>query len=239
MGVPEGADLMTTPLSPPEKHFIRYRLESVIRADGTLTGRVEVTAEGQSDSSLRRTFTRYPLTMWPGEMQKEFFRLHPDIQVSDLVFPDPNDLSKPMRVVFRVTIPGYLKKGVGMAWLKPLSAFLPFQGVLSFLRMDTALTERKYPFRSRSSQQVEISEIMDIRGYGLPTQSPAFQQVSGSGADFSATFGRQGGRLNLGAKLVLKKRIYQPEDWDSVRRSILEFKKLMETPWFFSRGGEK
>ena len=28
MGVPEGADLMSTPLSPPEKHFIRYRLDS-------------------------------------------------------------------------------------------------------------------------------------------------------------------------------------------------------------------
>jgi hypothetical protein len=28
MGVPEGADLQSTPLSPPENHFIRYRLDS-------------------------------------------------------------------------------------------------------------------------------------------------------------------------------------------------------------------
>ncbi len=237
MGVPEGADLMTTPLSPPEKHYIRYRLNSVLSADGSLTGSVDVTAEGQSDSGLRRIFTRYPLHMWPNVLQREFFGLHPDARVSNLVFPDPNDLSKPMHIAFRVTIPGYMKKGAGRVWVRPLSAFLPFQGVLAFLRLNTGLTERKYPFRLRSSQQVEISETMDIRGFGQPLQPPALQPVSGSGADFSAKVGKRGGRLSLQAKLDLKKRICQPEDWDSVRRSVLEFKKFMETPWFFSRGG--
>ena len=237
MGVPEGADLMSTPLSPPEKHYIRYRLDSVISADGTLTGSIEVTAEGQSDSGLRRIFTRYPLTMWPNVLQREFFGLHPDIRVSNLAFPDPNDISKPMHIAFQVTIPGYMKKGVGRVWVRPLSAFLPFQSVLAFLRLNTGLTERKYPFRLRSSQQVEISETMDIRGFGQPLQPPVLQPVNGSGADFSAKVGKRGGRLSLRAKLDLKKRICQPEDWESVRRSVLEFKKFMETPWFFSRGG--
>jgi hypothetical protein len=239
MGVPEGADLQSTPLSPPENHFIRYRLDSVIKADGTLSGSVEVTAEGQSDSGLRRIFTRYPLHLWPNELQKEFFRLHPGALVSNMVFPDPYDLSKPMRIAFRVQIPGYLKKGAQAAWIRPLSAFLPFQSVLAFLRLDTGLTERKFPFRLRSSQQVEISETMAIQGYRQALQPPSLQPVSGSGADFTGKVRWQGGSLNLQAKLVLKKRICQPEDWDSVRRSILEFKKIMETPWFFSRGGAR
>ena len=237
MGVPEGADLMSTPLSPPEKHYIRYRLNSALSADGGLTGSVDVTAEGQSDSGLRRIFARFPRHMWPNVLQREFFGLHPDARVSNLVFPDPDDISKPMHIAFRVTIPGYMKKGVGRVWVRPLSAFLPFQGVLAFLRLNTGLTERKYPFRLRSSQQVEISETMDIRGFGQPLQPPVLQPVSGSGADFSAKVGKRGGRLSLQAKLDLKKRICQPEDWDSVRRSVLEFKKFMETPWFFSRGG--
>jgi hypothetical protein len=198
---------------------------------------VEVTAEGQSDSGLRRVFTRFPLHLWPNELQKEFFRLHPDIRISNLVFPDPYDISKPMRIAFQVQIPGYLKKGAQAAWVRPLSAFLPFQSVLAFLRLDTTLTERKYPFRLRSSQQVEIIENMKIPGLGQPLTLPSLQNVSGSGADFSGKVSRQGGNLSLQSKLVLKKRICQPEDWDSVRRSVLEFKKLMETPWFFSRGG--
>lgn len=239
MGVPEGADLQSTPLSPAEKHYIRYRLDSVIKADGSLSGSVEVTAEGQSDSGLRRIFTRYPLQSWPNQLQKEFFRLHPDVRISNLVFPDPYDISKPMLIAFRVEIPGYLKKGARAAWVRPLSAFLPFQTVLAFLRLNTKLAERKYPFRLRSSQQVEISENMKIQDLGQPLQLPSLQKVSGSGADFEGKVSRRGGGLNLQARLVLKKRICQPEDWDSVRRSILEFKKIMETPWFFSRGGEK
>ncbi len=158
MGVPEGADLQSTPLSPPEKHFIRYRLDSVIGSDGSLDGRVEVTAEGQSDSGLRRIFTRYPMGQWPAELQKEFYRLHPGAIVTGLDFPDPVDISKPMHIAFRVRIPGYLKKGKSTVHVRPLSAFLPFQGVLAFLRLDTGLSARKYPFRLRSSQLVEISE---------------------------------------------------------------------------------
>jgi hypothetical protein len=239
MGVPEGADLQSTPLSPPEKHYIRYRLDSTVSSDGTLNGRIEVTAEGQSDSGLRRIFTRYPMGQWPAELQKEFFRLHPDARISNLEFPDPNDISKPMHVAFKVEIPGYLKKGTQTALVKPLSAFLPFQSVLAFLRLDTGLTERKYPFRLRSSQQVEISENIKISGLGQPLSLPSLQKVSGSGADFEGKLSSRGGILNLQAKLILKKRINQPEDWDSVRRSVLEFKKIMETPLLFSRGGAK
>lgn len=239
MGVPEGADLLSTPLSPPEKHFISYRLDSVIHADGSLRGRVEVTAEGQSDSGLRRIFTRYPIGQWPAELQKEFFRLHPDVRITNLEFPDPNDISKPMRIAFQIEIPGYLKKGAQTALVRPLSAFLPFQSVLAFLKLDTGLAERKYPFRLRSSQQVEISENMKIQDLGQLLQLPFFQKVNGSGADFEGKFSTRGSGLSLQAKLILKKRINQPEDWDSVRRSVLEFKKIMETPLLFSREGAR
>jgi len=239
MGVPEGADLQSTPLSPPEKHFIRYRLDSVIGSDGSLSGSVEVTAEGQSDSGLRRIFSRYPIAQWQAELQKEFFRLHPGARISGLVFPDPYDISQPMRIAFRVEIPGYLKKGESAVHVRPLAAFLPFQGVLAFLRLDTGLTERKYPFRLRSSQLVEISENMRIQGLGQTLHLPSLQKVNGSGADFAGRISRSGSGLTLQARLALKKRICQPEDWDSVRRSVLEFKKIMEMPWFFSRGSAR
>ena len=237
MGVPEGADLQTTPLSPAESHYIRYRLDSVVDDNGTLKGRVQVTAEGQSDSGLRRAFTRYPLHLWPAELQKEFQRLHPQVRVSNLVFPDPYDLSKPMHVAFQVEIPGYMKKAAAVALLRPLSAALPFQGVLGFLRLDTGISERKYPFRLRSSQQVEVNETMKFPArWGTPTP-PALQKVSGSGADFTGALRLRRGSLDLGARLDLKKRIGQPEDWDSVRRSVLEFKKVMDTFLVLTRGG--
>ncbi len=239
MGVPEGADLQTTPLSPAEKHYIRYRLDSRIDAGGTLRGSVELTAEGQSDSSLRRIFTRYPLHLLSNELQKEFFRLNPRARVTDLVFPDPYDISRPMHIAFKIEIPAYLKKSNRTALARPLSAFLPFQGVLGFLRLNTEIKERKYPFRLRSSQLVEISETMHLPSGWRMLPLPALEKVGGSGADFTGVFKARSGGFDLEARLALKKRIGQPGDWDSVRRGVLEFKKIMETPLLLSQGGAR
>lgn len=149
MGIPEGSDLMSTPISPPENHYLRYRLDSTVGNDGTLRGRVRVEAEGQSDSNLRRVFTRFPLHRWFEALQREFFHLHPQARISNLVFPDPNDISKPMRIEFRVEIPGYLCQGERTALVRPLSASLPFQSVLGFSRLHTGPEKRQYPFRLR------------------------------------------------------------------------------------------
>jgi hypothetical protein len=239
MGVPEGADLASTPVSPAANHYVRYRFDSAIGNDGTLRGRVRIEAEGQSDSNLRRIFTRYPLHLWAGELQKEYFRLHPAARVSGVVFPDPFDIAKPMLIEFKVEIPGYLKQGERTAWLRPLSATLPFQGVLGFLRLNTALEQRKYPFRLRSSQLVEVRETMTFPGKWRPLPPPALKKVSGNGADFSGDLKAGSGSLVVKARLELKKRINQPEDWESVRNGVLEFKKIMETTLLLNRGGEK
>jgi transglutaminase-like putative cysteine protease len=239
MGVPEGADLASTPVSPAANHYVRYRLDSAIGNDGTLRGRVRVEAEGQSDSNLRRVFTRYPLHRWPEALQQEFFHLHPAARVSNVVFPDPFDIARPMVIEFKVEIPGYLKQGRRTAWLRPLSATLPFQGGLGFLRLNTALEGRKYPFRLRSSQLVEVRETMTFPGKWRPLPPPTLKQVSGSGADFSGDLKAGSGSLAVKARLELKKRINQPEDWASVRAGVLEFKKIMETTLLLDRGGEK
>ena len=57
MGVPEGADLKITPLSPPENHFINITGNSELLPDGTLEGTFTLEAEGQSDAAIRRMFT--------------------------------------------------------------------------------------------------------------------------------------------------------------------------------------
>ncbi len=239
MGVPEGADLASTPLSPAANHYVRYRLDSAIGNDGTLRGRVRIEAEGQSDSNLRRIFTRYPLHRWPEALQREFFHLHPAARISGVVFPDPFDIAKPMLIEFKVEIPGYLKQGERTAWLRPLSATLPFQGILGFLRLNTATEQRKYPFRLRSSQLVEVRETMAFPGKWRPLPPPPLNKVNGSGAAFAGDLKAGSGRLAVNARLELKKRINQPEDWESVRNGVLEFKKIMETTLLLNRGGEK
>jgi hypothetical protein len=159
--------------------------------------------------------------------------------VSNVVFPDPFDIARPMLIEFWVEIPGWLRKGERLAMVRPLTSVLPFQGVLGFLRLNTGLEKREHPFRLRSSQLLEVRETMTFAGKWRALPPPALKKVSGSGADFSGDFKAGGGSLVVNARLELKKRINQPEDWASVRNGVLEFKKIMETTLLLERGGEK
>jgi len=52
MGVPEGADLGITPISPAENHYFKITAKTDIKKDGSMQGTVVLKAEGQSDGSL-------------------------------------------------------------------------------------------------------------------------------------------------------------------------------------------
>jgi len=74
MGLPEGADLMITPISAPVNHFFKIYGNSEIHTDGTLVGEFLLTAEGQSDASIRRMFTSGYRTEWDKNLEKEFIK---------------------------------------------------------------------------------------------------------------------------------------------------------------------
>lgn len=238
MGVPEGADLASTPVSPPEKHYLRYFLDSRIDEDGCLHGRVRIEAEGQSDSSLRRALTVYPMHLRADGLSREFFRLHPAAKVSNLVYPDPVDLSRPMFIEFAVEIPGYLQAGQKIALLRPLSANLPFRNALAFQRLNLDVEKRQHPFLLRCSQRVELRETMKIPKKWTIRRPAELQTVDGSGADFSGGF-KTGADLQIQARLDLNQRICQPEDWDSLRRAVLEFNKITNSTLILTRGGDR
>ena len=239
MGVPEGMDLKSTPLSPPQNHFARYRISSALDSNGTLRGTMSVQTEGQSDSTLRRGFTRRLRHTWGNQLRDALRLIHPKIKVADLHFPDPYDLSRPFEIRFGFEIPGFATLGKKQAYLTPISGRLPFADLLAFLRMNLSNPKRAHPFRTRCSQLVEVVETLDLPAGYATVYLPELKKVSGSGTDFQGTVGRRGNRLEIREKLTFKKRIYAAEDWDSFRRSILEFKKFSDSPLIFSkRGGQ-
>lgn len=239
MGLPEGADLQSTPLSPPEKHYLRYTLRSELDAAGTLRGTARIEAEGQTDSGLRRTLTRSPRPRWAVDLEREIRRLHPALVVRDLRFSDPNDLSAPMRVEFRYEIPGWLTGDGQLVALKPLAANPPLASLLSFNRMNPGLEARTYPFRTRCSQRVELQETLQLPAAWKWLNPPGLKPVSGGGADYAGAAELRGRTLTVRHQLSMKKRIYQPGDWPSVRDAVREWRKLADKAMILDRGGEK
>ena len=76
-GVPEGSDLCLTPVSAPENHYFRIKADNRLDADGTLRGTFTVTAEGQSDSNIRRIFTTGFQSEWKNTMERQLLAVSP------------------------------------------------------------------------------------------------------------------------------------------------------------------
>jgi transglutaminase-like putative cysteine protease len=239
MGIPEGADLKSTPISPPENHFIKYKIASFISPEGDLKAKVEIQTEGQSDAYLRRALRGRLKIERPGFLSRIFYQAHPEIKVSNFLYNDPYDLSKPMHVTFSIVIKNYLPRGKKEAYLSPVSSRPPFHWLFFFSRTPTDLKERKFPFRARCSQWVEIHETLKLpRGFKL-LNPEKLKKVEGSGAEFSGDIQQKGNSIIIKKSIKLKKRIYQPEEWKSFRESVLEFKKPDKNILIVTKGGRK
>lgn len=228
MGVPEGADLQSTPISAPENHFYRYKVDSRISPEGDLTAQVSLDAEGQSDARVRGNFTRFPIDNWNLMLQYEFSGIHPRAVVSNVRYHDPYDLSKPMRITFDVKIKNYLASGTTGAerLFIPLSSRLPFSGAV-FINNINLPEERKNPFKTRGSQLLEIRETVKFPSSfsaALALEPP--ETVDGGGSSFKGSCKWQGDTMTIEKSLALKKRLYETAEWKSFRKSILEFQKF-------------
>lgn len=81
-GVPEGSDLCTTPVSAPENHYVRIHADNRLDEKGTLRGQFTITAEGQSDSNIRRIFTTGWQSDWQNTMEKQLLVSIPQRQTA-------------------------------------------------------------------------------------------------------------------------------------------------------------
>jgi hypothetical protein len=225
MGLPEGADLMTTPISPAEKHYLNYTIQTKILNNGTVQATYKIEAEGQSDSTFRRMLSGKLRTQQPAVIDRELIKIHPLIQVSNLTYSNPDDISKPFAVTFTATIPNYLQRGKNRSYLQPLSTRLPFADAQFFTKVNL-LENRTYPFRTRCSQLLRIQETITLPVDMVTDQLPAFKDISGTAVEFKGSAQKQSGRFILQRELKLKKRIYQPAEWDNFKAGIKEFTSL-------------
>jgi hypothetical protein len=221
MGLPEGADLMEMPLSAPENHYFRINGTSQLETDGTLTGEFTLTAEGQSDATVRGIFTRNFRADWKSAFEKELLKISPRIEIIDMSWTDPYQyLRQPVEFKVRYRIPGYAVATKDELIFTPVVAANLFGTRHSHISFDTAPESRLYPFTDGCSKLVELSETVILPASMELKYSPEAKTVSGPGADFVSSYTIDGNRLKFTQTVTLKKRVYQPEDWASFRDAV-------------------
>ncbi|MHC1703853.1 MAG: DUF3857 domain-containing protein [Tenuifilaceae bacterium] len=221
MGLPEGADLMETPISAPENHYFRIKGTSQLQNDGTLTGEFTLTAEGQSDASVRGIFTRNYRADWVASLEREIVRISPRIEILEVKHTDPYAyLAQPVEIKVKYKIPGYAIASNEEIIFTPVIAANLFGSRHSHTSFDTSIENRTYPFTDGCSKLIELNETITLPANMTLKFKPEAKQSSGSGADFESSYTLNGNTLQFTQKVVLKKRVYQPEDWQSFRDAV-------------------
>ena len=113
-GVPEGSDLCITPISAPENHYVRIKADNRLDTKGTLTGQFTITAEGQSDSNIRRIFTEGWQSQWKNSMENQLLAVSPKARLLSVDYgKNPKDYqAAPIKITFRYEIPEYAVPGM-------------------------------------------------------------------------------------------------------------------------------
>ena len=237
MGLPQGADLMYTPLSAAENHYVRISSTSKLDKKGTLTGTLTITAEGQSDRAVRSVMAGRT-SEWQSALERELLLIAPNATIKALSHTDPDRyLDQPVSITYQYSIPNYaLVDGDNLVFI-PLSARNFYRRAMSFLNFDENLEERHLPFADACSRLVEINETISLPGkytrfaFGSG-KTKAIQPVVHPAVNFGCAYqlSDDGKQLLFGESAMYNKRVYDAADWQAFRQAVKNQKTLATTP---------
>jgi hypothetical protein len=231
-GIPGGADIMTTPVSPAENHFLRMSGSAKLSSNGTLEGSITITAEGQTDAGIRRAYARSFQSSWSEILPRVLTASVPAIEILDLQMQQPGDLSAPMSIAVRYRIPHYATVVGSALSFVPLLARNPFcDGTFGAeLGVDTTLLQRNGGFRLRCSKLVEIRDTVLLPAAMKDVSLPRFEGARDDASSFEAAYRLDGTTLLLSATHRMEKRVYEAADWPVFRAGLAQRLRLMQQP---------
>lgn len=230
MGLPQGADLMYTPLSDPENHYVRINATTVIDEKGTLTGKITISAEGQSDRAVRGVFGGR-MAEWRTNLETELLRIDPRATITGITHTD-NDryLDQPVTIEYTFVIPKYAIVDKGTLAFIPLSARNFYRRAMSHLSFDVTPTTRTQPFADATSRLVEITEKITLPQEYSQLHFPYVYGVADPAASFGCQYWMDGNTLTFAETVMLGKRVYEACDWTVFRQTVGNQKMLATTP---------
>lgn len=222
MGVPEGADLLYTPVSDAANHYLRITGTSELKTDGSLEGDLIVTAEGQSDGAIRRNFTGSAKSDWKSNIEKELLRVAPQAQLLALDYgKDPYDyMAGPITLKIKYRIPDYAVVTVDQIVFTPFVASNLFRGAQGQLSFNTTFKDRKYSFTDRCSRLVELQETVKLPGGFRFDKGKINLHSSDVAVSSDGQLDQQGQNLEFTFKGQYNKRVYDARDWEPYKLAV-------------------
>jgi transglutaminase-like putative cysteine protease len=227
MGLPEGADLSITEISPAENHYLNMDGVASLDENGTLSGEFKLVAEGQEDASIRRLFTSNYKAAWDEALKKELKATAPFVKVLEMDYGKPYDyLAGPLTITIKYEIEDYAIVGEKEMILKPYLVSGIFKRAMTHLYMNTYPEEKNYPFKDRCSRLINIHEQI-ILPEGFTFEEVADKHLSDiASTEYSIT--QKDRVLMIDLMFRSEKRVYEASEWADFRTAVLKHKDLIK-----------
>ncbi len=222
MGVPESADLKSTPPANPAEHVIRYNATLALGADGLLKGDISLTSLGLGDSALRRIQNATPparRASWVGSI---LAGIHPAMECLSWKTTPVEDLGQSMRVDISFRCPSFAQPGEKTLRMRSpaLAQLLSDRGSAFFLTMRTDKPERKAPFALRNPGTWEWEESVALPpGYQL-AKPPDEIALDGPAASLKRTVTVKPGGFVVTQRLIIKKKLVAPSEYGNLKQVL-------------------
>jgi hypothetical protein len=238
MGLPEGADLMETPIANPENHYIRLSNEVKVGIDGSIAGTIRIKAEGQSDAALRRQFTSQFKNRWNLVFEKEMLKIDDKVNYSITGIETPYDYSEPFDITITYSVPDYARIDSSSVLIYPVLPDGFMHKYMSHLGFNESLEKRDHAFRDRCSRLVEIDESFILPLSWIAKDYDESDEFIGSSVSYrgskkqtvKSTDGADVNIISLHQEISLGKRIYEASEWNDFKKAV-KFHKTYGNQW--------
>ena len=219
---PEGEQLMTSPVPPPEENALDIVSSATLSRDGSMFFEADIAFKGINDTAYRGALVKRT----PEERVKTFERIlkmvSPGVELAkcEIAPPDLRDTAKPLAVKLAAKFPEMVIRGETQDELTvpTISKTLGLANWL--LEGNTSLEKRKFTLKLDTTAKVHEQLTIDLGGaLGKVLELPKDEKTA-NGYDYVRTFRSADGKLTVDRSLTLSAVEFAPDAYPGLREEI-------------------
>ena len=223
---PEGEQLMTSPVPPPEANDLAVDSSATLSRDGSMFFESAIALGGINDTAYRGALAKRT----PEERVKTFERIlklvspGAELVKCEIVPKDLRDTSVPMSVKLAAKFPEMVIRGETRDELTVPSISKTLGLVNWLLEGNTSLEQRKYVLKLDTTARVREHLAIDLgQALGEVMELPRNEKTA-SGYDYERTFAVTNGTLTMDRSLTVSAVEFSPSEYRKLREEL----KLVE-----------
>lgn len=221
---PEGEDLQTSPVEPPQDNMLRIRTAAQLAADGSLTGSAKLSFGGVNDDAYRGAFVEMTPDQRLRFFESRLQQAMPGARVTSLrIFPENLlDTGTPLRaeVGFAAT---------AMAAFGPTEAILTVPwlsnhfGINNYILRSASLAHRKYPMITDATCGTDERLSLHLApNFAAPISLPAAEARDADCVGYHRSFAMAGQDLTATKELTLNTVEYSPAQYLVLKQTLAQ-----------------